>query len=54
MNKILAEKDPLIKESLVIQFADASDYKLLDSLIAKGVELFALGLGETNKEGVKP
>ncbi len=79
MNKILAEKDPQVKESLVNQFADiekldvdlskvdpstgksilhliadAGDYKLLDSLIEKGVEPYGIGLGETNKEGLNP
>ena len=79
MNKILAEKDPIKKESLVNQFADinkldvdlsrldpvtgksilhqiadAGDYKVLDTLLEKGLEPYSIGLGESDKDGLNP
>jgi hypothetical protein len=50
----LSKADPTTGKTMLHQMVDAGDYQLLDNLVAKGVEPYALGLGVVNKEGLNP
>jgi hypothetical protein len=54
LNVDLSKTDPATGKSILQQIADFGDYKLWESLNAKGVGPYSLGFAETNKEGLNP